>query len=198
MTQLLLLSGGIESISLAYMLRPKFAITIDYGQICAEKEIAVSKKIATELNISHSIIHVDCKYLGTGTLANSKQKPTSPTPEWWPFRNQLLITLAGMKATQLEVNEVVIGTIKSDDPHCDGTAAFIETMSSLLIMQEGNLKLTAPGQKLESLELIQRSKIPISLLRWAHSCHTSNNACGQCRGCYKYQKIFEELNCQIA
>jgi 7-cyano-7-deazaguanine synthase len=35
----LLLSGGMDSVALAYWLRPDVAFTIDYGQLSAEGEL---------------------------------------------------------------------------------------------------------------------------------------------------------------
>ena len=60
----ILLSGGIDSICLAFGIKPKIAYTIDYGQTVAEREIYVSKFICKELNIEHKVIRVDCKSLG--------------------------------------------------------------------------------------------------------------------------------------
>jgi 7-cyano-7-deazaguanine synthase len=31
------------------------------------------------------------------------------------------------------------------------------------------------------------------VLAWAHSCHISDFACGQCRGCVKHYKTWEAL-----
>ena len=42
-------------------------------------------------------------------------------------------------------------------------------------------------------ELIRVSKVPESLLLWAHSCHVSNNPCGSCPGCIKYREVRHNL-----
>ena len=83
-----LLSGGIDSISLTYHLKPDIAYTIDYGQTVAEREVYVSEFICKQLDVLHKVVKVDCKSLGSGTLAESKKIAISPSEEWWPFRNQ--------------------------------------------------------------------------------------------------------------
>ena len=42
-------------------------------------------------------------------------------------------------------------------------------------------------------ELIKVSKIPLSILLCAHSCHKKNIPCGKCRGCNKYFLVVDKL-----
>ncbi len=67
----ILLSGGMDSIALAYWLRPAFAFTMDYGQAAAAAEIDASVQIAHDLGIDHEVIRVDCSSLGSGDMAGS-------------------------------------------------------------------------------------------------------------------------------
>lgn len=189
----LLLSGGMDSIALAYWLRPEFAFTVNYGQLAADTEIRTAEYIAGELGIKHVTIDVDCSSLGSGDLTGEAPNEHAPSQEWWPYRNQLLVTLAAMKGISLGVTELQIGSVASDESHVDGRSCFIESLNKLLFMQEGGLTLSAPAINLTTTELVQKSQIPMSLLSWAHSCHTGNYACGSCRGCNKHRIIMREL-----
>jgi len=60
-------------------------------------------------------------------------------------------------------------------------------------MQEGGIIIKAPAIHKTSDELIKESGIPMELLAWAHSCHTSALACGYCRGCIKHKNITHAL-----
>lgn len=193
MSKGILLSGGMDSISLAYWQRPEIAITIDYGQAAADTEIRTSVIIAENLGIEHHIIKIDCSSLGSGDLINGPAIEESPSSEWWPYRNQLLITLASMKGISLGVKELMIASVKSDGFHTDGTSDFFKHISKLMEYQEGNIRISCPCINLSTVELIKISKIPKSLLHWAHSCHTSNIPCGKCRGCNKYGQTLTEL-----
>lgn len=190
----LLLSGGIDSICLAYGLKPDIAYTIDYGQTVAEREIYVSKYICNELNIEHRIITVDCKALGSGTLADSENVAQSPSDEWWPYRNQLLITLALMQAIKDGTNELHLATVKSDGFHKDGTKQFYDMINRLVSYQEGKIAIKCESLNFYSHELALKYKVPNLLLSIAHSCHVSNVACGKCSGCIKQLRVRVELN----
>ncbi len=192
----ILLSGGLDSISLAYWKRPDLAISIDYGQAAAKKELEVSAIIARELSIRHEIISVNCRSLGSGDLVNGSAIEGSPSSEWWPYRNQLLVTLACMKGISLGLDDLMVGSVKSDGFHKDGTADFYEKINDLILYQEGYIRVTAPAIELSSVELIKISGIPNSLLHWGHSCHTGDIACGECRGCRKYHYTLLTLNAE--
>lgn len=189
----ILLSGGMDSIAIAYWKRPSYAITIDYGQLSAAGEIRAAKTTAKLLNIKHEIITVDCRALGSGDLAGTEPIKKSPASEWWAFRNQLLLTLAGMRAIPLEIEVLLFGSVKTDSFHMDGTPDFFDKINEVFVMQEGQLRVDAPAIQLTTVELIKSSGIPLSLLAWAHSCHISDFACGHCRGCNKFISVMRDL-----
>lgn len=182
---LLLLSGGIESTILAYSIRPKICLTVDYGQTVAKSELAASQNVCKALRLRHATLRVDLRQFGFGTLAGGRPGQHRATPEWWPFRNQILISVAAMAAFKAKETEIVIGTVKSDRRHKDGSLRFITSMDRLLRQQEGSLRLKAPASRMSSEELIARVRPPLSLLGLTFSCHRSNYSCGQCRGCWK-------------
>jgi 7-cyano-7-deazaguanine synthase len=189
----LLLSGGLDSIAIAAWKKPEIAITVDYGQICAPAELRASAQVCEEMRIAHHCIQVNAADVGSGDLSGKPAHPDSPASEWWPFRNQFLLTVGAMRAIALGLDRLLIGTVKSDAFHADGTAAFIDCMDAVLRMQEGSIRVSAPALQLTSAELIRMSGVPLSTLCWAHSCHTSEYACGRCRGCYKHHEVMAEL-----
>lgn len=189
----LLLSGGMDSLCLAWWKRPDIAITIDYGQLPAKAEISASGAICRALGIEHHVLRVDCRALGSGDMAGAVANQNAPASDWWPYRNQLLATLAAMKAISLGVSHLLIGTVRSDGSHIDGTSEFVDMLSRLISLQEGGMVIEAPAINLSTPELARLSGVPDSLLAWAHSCHKANVACGDCRGCNKYFETLQEL-----
>ncbi|MBZ9799352.1 7-cyano-7-deazaguanine synthase [Mesorhizobium sp. ES1-4] len=189
----LLLSGGMDSVSIAWWKRPDVAITIDYGQKAADAEIEAAGHVARLLNIAHEIIRVDCSKLGSGDMAGTDPSAVAPVSEWWPFRNQLLITLAGMAAVRSGVPRLLIGALATDKVHADGRAEFVEGISDLMALQEGGIVVEAPAIKLNAVELVKDSGIDQDILAWAHSCHVGNYACGRCRGCLKHYNTWSAL-----
>src|SRR5688500_9014701 len=94
----LLLSGGMDSIALAWWKRPDLAFTVDYGQLAAAEEIDASAAICRELGTPHVVLRLDARELGSGDMAGSSPDPNAPASDWWPYRNQFLVTLVAMKA----------------------------------------------------------------------------------------------------
>lgn len=190
----LLLSGGMDSIAIAWWKRPGVAITIDYGQLPARAEITAATAVAQRLGMAHHVVKVDCRSLGSGDMAGATANEHAPASDWWPYRNQMLVTFAAMKAISLGVEKLYIGSVLSDGFHRDGTPEFVGTLSGLLALQEGGMTVSAPAIKLSTLELIRLSGVPDTELALAHSCHKSDVPCGNCRGCNKYFKVLEDLN----
>ncbi|NWD73507.1 7-cyano-7-deazaguanine synthase [Pseudomonas gingeri] len=193
MKRALLLSGGMDSLALAWWVRPEIGITLDYGQLAAEAEVSASKAVCKRLEIQHHIVSIDCRAVGSGDMAGAQADAHAPASDWWPYRNQMLLTLAAMKAISLGVTTLYLGTVKSDGSHRDGTPEFIGAISGLMALQEGGMTVEAPAIELSTAELVRKAGVPCDMLAWAHSCHKSNVACGRCRGCNKYLEVWSEL-----
>ena len=189
----LLLSGGMDSVALAYWQRPDFAYTVDYGQLAAAGEIRAASIVARELNIVHRVIQIDCRSLGSGDMVGRQPNPMAPVSEWWPFRNQLILTFAAGRALDDGVTELMVGSVKTDGGHADGRLEFYAGIDALFALQEGGLRVKAPALAMDSADLVRVSGIPFSLLAWSHSCHVAEYACGTCRGCTKHAESMKAL-----
>ncbi|MFW5406940.1 7-cyano-7-deazaguanine synthase [Pectobacterium carotovorum] len=189
----IILSGGMDSTAITWWKRPDIAFTVDYGQRAAAAEIDASSQLCEALKIPHYVIKVDCSSLGSGDLSNKNPISNAPASDWWPFRNQLLITLVAMKAISYDVDKLIIGTVKGDNIHKDGSIEFINEISHLLNLQEGMISVLAPAIDLSTTELIKTSKIPNEYLFWSHSCHKENIPCNNCRGCNKHNQVLIDL-----
>lgn len=189
----LLLSGGMDSVATAFWKRPELAVTIDYGQRPAGAEVEAAARVAAELGIRHEVVRVDCSALGSGDLAGSPALSVAPVSEWWPYRNQLLVTLAAMRCVALGVDELMLGSVASDGVHADGRGEFYVAVDALLALQEGGMRVTAPALDMTTVELVRRSGVSRDVLAWAHSCHVGDLACGACRGCVKHYWVTDEL-----
>lgn len=183
----LLFSGGIESTCLAYWKRPDICLTVDYGQICAKGEIESATAIAKHLKLNHRVVRLrsNFKYgMLSGEDVGEIQKP-----EFWPFRNQLLGTIAAMTLYRDNVREIWFGSVGTDTRFLDGSRGFFKAFNNLSSQQEGGIKIEAPALELSSERLIAKSKTPRSILGATFSCHMSSIACGDCPGCRKHQRL---------
>jgi 7-cyano-7-deazaguanine synthase len=183
--RLLLLSGGIESTCLAYSLRPEICVTINYGQLVASREIRASKYVCKSLGLVHRVAKIDLSRYGSGLLVGKPKDTRGAQPEWWPFRNQLLLTVGAMIGFKYGAKELLIGCVKSDRRHADGSKKFIAQINKLIFSQEGSLRVRAPAIYYSTEHLVEISKVPLGILALTFSCHRSIYPCGQCGGCRK-------------
>ncbi|HEX4023067.1 MAG TPA: 7-cyano-7-deazaguanine synthase [Acidobacteriaceae bacterium] len=193
MSDLLLLSGGIDSTAIAAWCRPACCLTIDYGQRPASAEIDSAAEVSRRLGLVHDVIQVPISQLGSGVLAGQPTSDFSPHEEFWPFRNQFLLTVGAMYAASRSLQRVLIGTVRNDNRHSDGSTAFLAQIAHLVAQQEGHITILAPAIDLTTVELVKISNIDQSILGWAHSCHTSVFACGHCPGCNKHSETMRDL-----
>lgn len=188
----LLFSGGIDSTALAWSLKPEKLLFMDYGQVAAEGELRAAKSIAKALELDLDVRPIPMGRFGQGLLAGGTTV-SETVPEFWPYRNQALITFAAMAYADLPLSSIIIGTVSGDGcRHADGRVEFIETMDRLLDVQ-GGPRLEAPALRMTSEELVEESNVPMSVLGWTFSCHTGEWACGLCAGCVKHAQIMQAL-----
>lgn len=191
----LLFTGGLDSTALAWMLRPEKLVFFDYGQRPAKGEERAARAVASAVGIALDVRRVDMSAFGHGTMSTSGMPlaSASGTPdEFWPYRNQMLITLAAMTYAADPLAEILVGTVVGDDAHPDGRKEFVSAIDGLLWQQSG-VRVVAPAIEMTTLQLIRKSCVPKSVLGWTFSCHTGEWACGDCRGCNKHRQVIECL-----
>lgn len=199
---LLLLSGGHDSIALAAWLQPAACLTIDYGQRPVAGEMRAAQATANALGLEWHKFRVDLTPVGSGLLHDDGSgedadafeggKPIegAPSPEWWPYRNQLLVSLAAAWALPRGFDELIVGSVAPDgDRHKDGTAGFYERLNELVSYQEGGIRVTAPAVGMSTVDLIKISGVTDAALGFAHSCHVAAYPCGMCPGCRKHEDV---------
>lgn len=188
----LLFTGGLDSTALSWMLRPEKLVFFDYGQRPAKGEERAARAVAAAVGIALDIQRVDMSAFGHGTMSTSGVPLASATkaPEFWPYRNQMLITLAAMNYAADPLAEILVGTMIGDDAHPDGRKEFISAIDSLIRQQSG-VRVVAPAIEMTTLQLIRKACVPKSVLGWTFSCHTGEWACGYCRGCNKHRQVIE-------
>lgn len=188
-----MLSGGVDSSALASIHKPDIAITVNYGQKPFAGELRAARVISRILGIELIQINANCEALGSGDLAGSSPVDIAPIPEWWPFRNQLIATIAASWCVSNGISKLQLGSIRGDSQHKDGTKEFYEKLCSLTMMQEGNLRVECPGIDLTCEEVVKKSGKGLEYFSWTHSCHKGEWACGWCRGCTKRANVLSEV-----
>ncbi len=117
---------------------------------------------------------------------------SSNAAEFWPYRNQMLVTLAATAFAATPLTEILVGTVVGDDAHPDGTVDFVNALDRLVCLQAG-VCVVAPAFVVSTLDLTRKAAVPRSVLGWTFSCHTGEWACGSCRGFNKHRHVIECL-----
>jgi 7-cyano-7-deazaguanine synthase len=184
----------VDSTALAALERPALCLSIDYGQRSARSELRAASAICGALNLPYQELRLDFGGLGGGLLLGDDVLPNAPSPEWWPFRNQFLVTAAASVALREQLDCVLIGSVAGDgDRHADGRLDFYALLDRLVSLQEGGIRVKVPAIGETSVELARRSGLGEDILGWTVSCHRASYPCGACPGCWKRQAVLAEL-----
>lgn len=170
----------------------RVCVTIDYGQQPAAGERAAAMALCHELKLQHRIIEANLSALGTGTMVGRAPSPEAAAPEFWPYRNQMLVTLAAMLLQPEGLSEILIGTV-STDLHADGRAPFRRALDRVMRLQEGGVRVSAPAQRMSTIRLLEITGFPQRLVGLTFSCHVHEYACGQCAGCLKHRDVVSRV-----
>ena len=191
---LLLLSGGLDSTAIAAVEKPARALFVDYGQAAVEAERSAAQAVAEYLCLELEEVTVDLSVLGSGTLTGTPQVLHATTPEWFPFRNQFLVTIGAAHATKHGLSAVVLGLVSGDEQrHADNTSRFVASINSLVSDQEHQIRVLAPYARTPSHELLIDSCLPVEVLRQTYSCYVGGDPCGECPGCVRRHEVWARV-----
>lgn len=209
---IVLLSGGLDSIvaldcAQKNGINTVFAMTFDYGQKAAEKEIEQSKKIAEYYHIEHKIIKLDwLKNITKTSLVSEMSIPkenlnTGKSAEavWVPNRNALFLNIAACFCDSYNCKYIIFGANKDEgQTFSDNTEKFRKEISALfktstIVKPEVTAPLINYGKN-DIVKIAVENSVPLELV-W--SCYDSGNKhCGECESCNHLKKALIANHCE--
>lgn len=206
-----LLSGGMDSSTLAYLARDRgysvLALHLNYGQRTQEKERASARTIARLLG-ADEVLEIDLSYFsvfGSSSLTD-RTIPVAPYhPEaedipntYVPFRNANLLSIATSYAESRNADAIFIGVQSQDySGYPDCRPAFIEAFQKVIetgTRSGSRIRLMTPFISMSKKEILS---LGLSLgVPYEHtwSCYQENNvACGVCGACHFRRAAFDAL-----
>ncbi len=194
----ILMSGGLDSLVAAGFSQKeydiKLALTFNYGQKSASKEISASEKICEYYNIEHKVIDLDwLKEISKTSLVTEVDIPTanlgtkeSAQAVWIPNRNGLFLNIAASFADACGYDYILFGANKDEGlTFPDNTEEFRHQISK--VFETSTLvkpKVIAPlinYTKGDIVRIAVEESMPLNLL-W--SCYKSGDKhCGICESC---------------
>ena len=207
-----LLSSGLDSslalrLALEQGIEVVFALTYDYGQRAAEREIDAARQVAAHFGIPHRVLRLpffaDLK--GGSLLSRSEALPLpslsdldsraaslqSAKAVWVPNRNGIFIEIAAAFAESEGAEALLVGfNLEEAATFPDNSAAYREAVTKSLSFSTANgVKVLSPTEKLSKREIVReavRLAFPITLL-W--SCYEAGEMmCGRCESCMRMKR----------
>ncbi len=183
------------------------ALTFDYGQKSAAKEIEASSKIAKYYGIEHKVIKLDwLKEITHTALCSNEEVPTgealknsdqSAKSVWVPNRNGLFLNIAGAFADADGYTNIIIGANKEEaQTFPDNTQEFITRVNEEFeFSTRVRPKVIVPlidCDKTEIVRIALEKKVPLNLL---NSCYKNTpKHCGICESCVRLKRALEANN----
>lgn len=207
-----LLSGGMDSTTLAYVARDQgydiLALHMNYGQRTERKERECARRVACEIG-AVDFVEISLDYF-TKFGASSLTDMDIPVEEgsmgradhpntYVPFRNANLIAIATSYCDSREGDAVFIGVQSGDHvgyPDC--TPQFIEAMQQVITIgtqADQKIQLLTPFVSMTKTDILReglRLGVPYEET-W--SCYdVEEEACGRCSSCLSRLKAFSDLD----
>ena len=207
----ILLSGGLDSLVCLGIAKQKYnivcALTFNYGQKAATKEIEASKKICDYYGILHEVIDLNwlAKITKTALVADI-EVPTSDEVHfskdnsdsvWVPNRNGLFLNIAACYADSFAYNNIIIGANKEEaETFSDNTPEFIGAVNKEFKYSTKQMpNVVAPlinYNKNDIVMLALDNNIPLELTM---SCYQDEAGhCGRCESCIRLKQALKNNN----
>lgn len=213
MAAVVLLSGGLDSAVAAFMARQeiplRLALTCDYGQRAAAREIEASGRLAALLGIPQQVVPLPwVQTLAAGALVGDHQPLPHPEAHelqgpaaeasaqavWVPNRNGVLLNVAALYAEALGCDQVVCGfNAEEAQTFPDNSPAFVEAINATWRLSTRNqVRLLAPTQALDKAEIVRQGRELGVPLDWLWSCYEGGIVpCRRCESCRRLQRALE-------
>ncbi|MFA4877403.1 MAG: 7-cyano-7-deazaguanine synthase QueC [Methanoregula sp.] len=203
-----LLSGGMDSSTLAYVAKSKgyeiLALHLNYGQRTENKELACARKIAGLLD-AREFLELDVGYFsrfGASSLTDSTIAVEEFDPArvhmpntYVPFRNANLLSMATSYAEAKGAEAIFIGVQSLDySGYPDCRPAFIEAFQKVIDLgtkDTTKITLFTPFIRMTKTDIL-REGIKLGVpYEHTWSCYRNNKkACGTCGSCHFRQEAF--------
>lgn len=193
-----LLSGGLDS-TVAFAIRARdtvLALTVDYGQRAARREIEAARRTAAKYRVAHWVLKLP--WLSGGALTDrSKSLPRpdlksaaatrkSAAAVWVPNRNGVFIAAAAALAERLGAARIVVGFNREEaGTFPDNSSGFLEAANRALRWSTANeVQVECPTLWWDKKRIVQEAKRRSITLENIWPCYEGGRKwCRRCESC---------------
>jgi 7-cyano-7-deazaguanine synthase len=202
---IILLSGGLDSTVSAAVARrrtqPLFALTFDYRQRAAKREIEAARRICGALRIKHRIVQLpffrEYKKLAMlgGTRRASLKHFSKLEDVWVPNRNGLFVNVAACYGEYYNAALIITGFNREEAQEFpDNSARFVQAINkSLSYSTLGKIKVKSYVADLSKKEIYCLGLKYKAPLKYVYSCYLGGaQMCGKCASCKRFIEASRE------
>lgn len=202
---IVLLSSGLDSsVNLAAAnkkTKVSLALTFDYGQAAAKREIYYSKKLCGFYNIKHKTIKLDfykeltkneiIPEIALKDLDNKLITKKTAKAVWMPNRNGLFINIAASFAEKLKADLIITGFNKEEArTFPDNSKEFVKKINAAL--KYSTLRRAIVKSYTQNLDKREAAKLGMKLglpFEYIWPCYRGGKKlCGVCESCVRYKR----------
>ncbi len=214
------LSGGLDSTVATTYFKDQYeihALTFDYGQRSAKREIEASRYISRELKIDHSILNLKwLGELGKSALTDKDQQIPQPKKKhlddkvlgdrsarkvWVPGRNVVFTAIATAFAEAENATKIIVGwDLEEASTFPDNSREFLEAFNQTLkIGTWEGVQIEAPLIDLSKTDIVLLGEKIGAPLQMTYSCYMGEKYhCGSCESCMRRKRAFEAANIDLS
>lgn len=209
--QVILLSGGLDSVVNVSMALEKgkvlLALTFDYGQRAAGREIEASRNVCAHYSIQHRVVHLpwlgqiapsslirgteEVPRMTEADLADAEKTRKSARLVWVPNRNGVFINVAASFAESLGVGLIVTGFNREEgETFPDNTSKFLDAVNAALEYSTLNrVRVISYTSGMDKKEIVQAGLQRRALFQEVWSCYLGREKmCGGCESCLRLKR----------
>jgi len=211
---IVLLSSGLDSTVNLYEAQRagevKLALTFDYGQRAAKKEIQNAAKTCQHLKIPHKVVTLPwLKEITQTSLVNTSesvpvgmdiddQTQTEETARrvWVPNRNGVFLGIGAAFAEALGASQIIPGFNREEaTTFPDNSVAFLKSFTNTLSYSTlSQVEVKCFTGEMNKVEIAKRAKELNVKFEYVWPCYFSEDSiCGQCESCLRYERAISEL-----
>jgi 7-cyano-7-deazaguanine synthase len=195
-----LLSGGLDS-TVAFAIRARdtvLALTVDYGQRAARREIAAARRTAGRYRVRHRVL--DLPWLAGGALTDrsrrlprpdlksARETKKSAAAVWVPNRNGVLIAAAAAIAEGLGASRIVVGFNREEaGTFPDNSARFLDAANRALRLSTRNgVRVESPTLTWDKRRIVEEARRRRIAVDNVWPCYEGRTAwCRTCESCLR-------------
>ena len=205
------LSGGLDSTVATTYFKDQYqlhAVTFNYGQRSAEREIKSSRAICDALEIEHTVIDLPwLAALGNSALTSQEEVPQIGMDQldnkelcdqtarkvWVPGRNIVFTAIATSFAESEGAKAIIVGWDQEEAvTFPDNSREFLEAFNKVLeIGSPDEIEIEAPLINLDKTGIVELGDMVDAPLHLSYSCYLGGEEhCGTCESCMRRKRAF--------